>query len=422
MKDIILHSSTQSTDDRFMQQFVFFRLSFDLRGTAKFLIFWYPKYDQIHTSAIDKVIIKVCHKFARTQSIPISYSSRENPHWMREEHTQYLEKFMVGVIATQVLQLGDINKSFLIEEHPLENFIDRRLRETGTFYTNRNAGRQRFARNVRRASLRRASIKQSLGSPTLSTRRLGMLEDISQSSIWRILHEQSLYPFHAVKVQELLPTDFQKRLEFCRSLLQKHRDDTLILFTDESCFTKCGVFNLGNHHEWADGNPRAIVTRHSQFRFKINYWVGILGNSVLGAVELPSNLNSVNYVDFLRNGIQDLLDDVPLQDRVNIMNGAAPHYALRVRQWLKENYPERWMGGVLRLHNSGLPEAPDLNQIWKRLDFYLWGELKQSVYSRQALNIDDLRERVNTNILRIKLSYSVDAYSVDVLEKLRFNF
>ncbi|KAJ8957255.1 hypothetical protein NQ318_007819 [Aromia moschata] len=49
------------------------------------------------------------------------------------------------------------------------------------------------------------------------------------------------------------------------------------------------------------------------------------------------------------------------------------------------------------------------------LYFYLWGELKQSVYSRQMLNIDDLRERVNNNILRIKLS-------VDVLEKLRFNF
>ncbi|KAJ8946092.1 hypothetical protein NQ318_010389 [Aromia moschata] len=283
--------------------------------------------------------------------------------------------------------------------------IDRRLRETGTFYkTNRNAGRQRFARNV---NVEERVLNRVWEDSTLSTRRLGMLEYISQSSVWRILHKQSLYPFHAVKVQELLPTDFQKRLEFCRSMLQKHRDDPLffkrILFTDES-----------NHHEWADANPRATVTRHSQFRFKINYLVGILGNNILGAVELPSNLNSVNYLDFLRNGLQDLLDDVPLQDRVNMwfmQNGAAQHYELIVRQWLEENYPERWFGWFVEAPQFWPPRSPDLNP----LDFYLWRELKQSVYSRQVLNIDDLHERVNNNILRIKLS-------VDVLEKLRFNF
>ncbi|KAJ8938414.1 hypothetical protein NQ318_011997 [Aromia moschata] len=173
---------------------------------------------------------------------------------------------MVGVTATQVLQLGDIEE-FPNRRPPFRKMfdnIDRRLRETGTFYkTNLNPGRQRFARNV--CKCRRANIKQSLGRSYV---------EYEMVSIWRILHEQSLYPFHAVKVQELLPTDFQKRLEFCRSMLQKHRDDPLffkrIIFTDESCFTKCGIFNLRNHHEWADANPRATVASHSQFRFKIN--------------------------------------------------------------------------------------------------------------------------------------------------------
>ncbi|KAJ8935829.1 hypothetical protein NQ318_008726 [Aromia moschata] len=108
-------------------------------------------------------------------------------------------------------------------------------------------------------------------------------------------------------------------------------------------------FREMNHHDWADANPRATVTGNSQFRFKINYWVGIIGNNVLGAVERPS---------FLRNGLQDLLDDVPF--RTELIYGscrmALHHYALLVRQWLEENYPERWIG-VLRLHNSGLPVA-----------------------------------------------------------------
>ncbi|KAJ8959677.1 hypothetical protein NQ318_021868 [Aromia moschata] len=202
--------------------------------------------------------------------------------------------------------------------------IDRRLRDTGTFYkTNRNAGRQRFARNV---NVEERVLNRVWEDPTLSTRR------------------------------------------------------------DESCFTKCGVFNLRNHHEWADANPRATVTRHSQFRFKINYWVGILGNNVIGAVELPRWRCTTLCVASSA-----------------MVGGKLP----RKMNWA--GCPQ--VPNSTPLHNFGLPVAPDLNP----LDFYLWGELKQSVYSRQALNIDDLREIVNKNILRIKLP-------VDVLKKLRLNF
>ncbi|KAJ8937688.1 hypothetical protein NQ318_015796 [Aromia moschata] len=119
-----------------------------------------------------------------------------------------------------------------------------------------------------------------------------------------------------------------------------------------------------NHHEWGDANQRATVTRHSQFRFKINIWVGMLGNNVLGAVELPSNLNSVNYFDFLKNGLPDLLDDVPLQDGVNMwfmQDGAAPHYALLVRQWLEENCPKRWIGRCVEAPQFCPPRSPDLS-------------------------------------------------------------
>ncbi|KAJ8959674.1 hypothetical protein NQ318_021864, partial [Aromia moschata] len=151
---------------------------------------------------------------------------------------------------------------------------------------------------------RRASIKQSLGSPT---RPLGRYPPKYHQVPPRYLLEYQTIISPNLAAGEYYTNKVcyqpisRKRLEFCRSMLQKHRDDPLffkrILFTNESCFTNCGIFNLRNHHEWADANPRATVTRHSQFRFKINYWVGILGNKVLGAVELPSNLNSVNYLD-----------------------------------------------------------------------------------------------------------------------------
>ncbi|KAJ8946881.1 hypothetical protein NQ318_008235 [Aromia moschata] len=217
--------------------------------------------------------------------------------------------------------------------------IDRRLRETGTYYkTNRNAGRQRFARNVK---VEERVLNTVWEDPTLSTRLLACCRNT-----------------------EMIPCFFKR-----------------VLFTHESCFTKCGIFNLRNHHE-------LMQTRV----------LPILGNNVLGAVELPSNLNSVNYLDFLRNGLQDLLDDVQGRWRCTTL-------CLASSAMVGGKLPRKmdW-GGLLRLHNSGLPRSPDLNP----LVFYF-------VYSRQVLNIDDLRERVNNNILRIKLS-------VDVLEKLGFNF
>ncbi|KAJ8958231.1 hypothetical protein NQ318_017373 [Aromia moschata] len=72
-----------------------------------------------------------------------------------------------------MLELGDIYKSFLIEEHPLEKcsiILIATARETGTFYeTNRNAGRQRFARNV---NVEERVLNRVWEDPTLSTRRV----------------------------------------------------------------------------------------------------------------------------------------------------------------------------------------------------------------------------------------------------------
>ncbi|KAJ8958238.1 hypothetical protein NQ318_017381 [Aromia moschata] len=85
-----------------------------------------------------------------------------------------------------------------------------------------------------------------------------------------------------------------------------------------------------------------------------------------------------------RNGLQNLLDDVPFQDRVNMwfmQDGAVPHYVLLVRQWLAENFPERWIRRGVESPQFWSRRSPDLNP----LDFYLWGELKQSVYSCQVL-------------------------------------
>jgi len=58
------------------------------------------------------------------------------------------------------------------------------------------------------------------------------------------------------------------------------------------------------------------------------------------------------------------------------LDGAAPHYARIVRDFLNERYPHRWIGR----HGSiaWLARSPDLTSP----DFYFWGYLKNVIYEQ----------------------------------------
>ncbi|KOX80743.1 hypothetical protein WN51_02031 [Melipona quadrifasciata] len=45
---------------------------------------------------------------------------------------------------------------------------------------------------------------------------------------------------------------------------------SIILFTVEASFTRHGIFNFHNSHEWSDENSHA----HVQHQFSINEWAG----------------------------------------------------------------------------------------------------------------------------------------------------
>lgn len=144
--------------------------------------------------------------------------------------------------------------------------VERRLRETGSFKPKRiDTGRQRSARNHNNEE---AIINAVELSPTTSTRRVSRHFNISQSSVWRTLHDAQLYPFHITRVQDLLPQDLNKRKIFCRWLRRKclrHQHFLRrILVTDESCFTRNGIVNFRNTHIWADENPKETAARHFQ--------------------------------------------------------------------------------------------------------------------------------------------------------------
>lgn len=235
---------------------------------------------------------------------------------------------------------------------PCERFfvsVDRSLRERGKFYSDKeNSGPDRY---VRTPETEEAILNAVNANPQISTRRLALQEGVSASSVWRVLHEQLLYPYHMQRVQALKPQDLPRREAFCRWLVLKCERNAefiqKILFTDEAGFTRDGVVNFHNNHIWAEENPHAFFESRHQEKFSINVWAGILGNRLLGPFVLPNRLDGLNYLDFLRNNLIDLLEDVPYETRRTMWfmhDGAPPHFRIVVRSYLNAAYPNRWIG------------------------------------------------------------------------------
>ena len=59
-------------------------------------------------------------------------------------------------------------------------------------------------------------------------------------------------------------------------------------------------------------------------------------------------------------------------------DGAPPHYTIRVREFLNEIFPNRWLGRGGPV--AWPPRSPDLTP----LDCYIWGHMKTLVYETKV--------------------------------------
>ncbi|KAJ4450932.1 hypothetical protein ANN_02367 [Periplaneta americana] len=218
-------------------------------------------------------------------------------------------------------------------------------------------------------------------TPSISTRRVALQVNVPHTTVWRLLKEYQLYPYHLQRVQALSPADYPARVRFCQWFLQQcgvnPNFPALVLFTDEAQFTRDGITNFHNQHVWAYENPRATVPSHHQA-----------------------------YTNFLENTIPHVLEDTPLINRQHIHflhDGAPAHFSRTARRYLDRRFPDRWIGRGDPI--SWPPRSPDLNP----LDFYLWGQLKSLVYSSPVPDLESLRNRsISGHMLNKYLMIDVD--------------
>ena len=270
--------------------------------------------------------------------------------------------------------------------------IHRRLQETGTLKRNGGAGRPRTTRTV---ALEENVLNVVEEEPGTSTRKIAEVLNISNGTVWKILRENMLYPYHIQRVQALLPTDFPPRIEFCQWLLQKMVEIPqllmLILFTDEASFSRNAIRNYHNNHLWCDENPHAIFEDRFQHQFSLNVWIGIVADCLIGPVFLPARLTGEIYRHFLEHTLPGFLENVPLALRHAMWfmhDGAPAHFSRVAREFLTQTYGNRWIGrGGPHLWPA---RSPDLNP----LDFFLWGHLKSIVYATPVENVEDLSNRI----------------------------
>ena len=83
---------------------------------------------------------------------------------------------------------------------------------------NINRRRPRVVRNLANEEL---VLDLVHADPELSVRRIASRTGISPSVVWRILHQNNMYPYHRQRIQELLPRDYPARLIFSQTIIDK---------------------------------------------------------------------------------------------------------------------------------------------------------------------------------------------------------
>ena len=141
--------------------------------------------------------------------------------------------------------------------------------------------------------------------------------------------------------------------------------------------TNNGIFNRRNTHYWSKTNPRVNRSARHQHRFGINIWCEIFGTKIICPFIYRNSLTSERSLNFLRQNLEDALDNLPLADVHDCwlqQDGAPAHNSTAVRQYLSERFPGKFIGT-----HSETPwpaRSPDLTP----LDFFLWGYMKNEVF------------------------------------------
>ena len=199
-------------------------------------------------------------------------------------------------------------------------------------------------------------------------------------------------PWKPHYVHELKHEDCDRRMAYSEHMLQRLGEAPglldRIIWSDEAIFHVGGFVNRHNSHYWGPCSPGATVER-LQSRPKVTVWCGMTSTSLVGPYLLEDTMNSSRYLCMLEDYVMPIISQWPSADDLIFMqDGAPPHYARSVRNWLDDTFPGRWLG------RRGPMEWPARSPDLTPCDFFLWGWAKEEVYKTNPRTGEELKDRI----------------------------
>lgn len=310
--------------------------------------------------------------------------------------------FSVKDKAKCVLLMAELKSVILVQrafrrefgrDPPHKNNITRwfkQFEETGSVQKRKSTGRPSVPDETVEL-IRQSAIR----SPGKSIPRRSVELGIPKTTVHKVLHKK--LKLHAYKIQilqELQPNDGVNRYNFAVKMLDRISENESflddIIFTDEATFHVSGCVNRHNSRIWGFENPHVIVEKQRDSP-KVNVWCGVMKNRVIGPFFFAEKtINGVVYLDMLINYCFPQLDELENIHQLHFQqDGAPPHFSALVTDALNEKFGDRWIGRQGPM--LWPPRSPDLTPC----DFFLWGYIKNIVFSQKIRDLNHLKNRIN---------------------------
>ena len=268
-----------------------------------------------------------------------------------------------------------------------------------------HSGRPRSSRTLHNIDSVRDSVR--LDGETSLRRRCQEL-NLRKDSLRRIIKSDlKLKNFKLHVKHQLLPPDYDKRMDMCRWFLQKLQENPDFLdtvwFSDEAHFHLSGQINSKNAYFWGDSPPDYVLEQplHSP---KCTAWAAISPQGIIGPFWFVDDDNTTTtvtaetYSAMVKRFVATLKRKrIPVRQQWLMQDGASSHTANTTLELLAGIFQERVVSR--RTEVEWAPRSPDLNP----LDFYLWGYLKGVVYRGKPATLHELKVAIETEIARIPL-------------------
>lgn len=242
-------------------------------------------------------------------------------------------------------------------------------------------------------------------SPRRSARKQSRVLGISRISLFRILKEIKFHPYKLQIVQKINERDKEARLAFCTTMngLLRETPDILnhLLMTDEAHFHLSGFVNKQNMRYWSSVNPQELHQRplHSP---KVTVWCGVGVFGIVGPYFFETDdgqtvtVNAERYVTMMEDFVAPKLRQLGIDPKsLHFQQDGASAHTARISMAVVQ----QMFGTVIsRFGEITWPaRSPDLSVP----DFFLWGLLKERVFQRRIMNLQELKQAIVDEVAAI---------------------